>query len=63
MKYSNFNKIYIHVRLISTKIRPMKYIYSDPFFYNEDNLKNAISILDVNKKYSLLFHLHTQDHL
>ena len=43
MKNKNkFEIRYIHVRFISTKIHPMKYIYTQPFFYNETNLKNII---------------------
>ena len=41
----------------------LKYIYTDPFLYNENYLKNAISILDINKKYSILFHLITKNQL
>lgn len=56
MKNFILNKRYIHV---STN----KYIYTEPFLYNEINLRNVISILDVNKKYSILFHLITKNQL
>jgi hypothetical protein len=58
MKY--FNKRYIHV---TPKIKDLVIPFSIMCPGGPTNLKNIISILDVNKKYAILFHLVTKNQL